>query len=220
MTTSERCSARPSSSASASARPPFPAGSSRSAASVSRRPRRPWRGRRQRGSLGAERDEPEPVPAPRRGVADRERDAFGHVGLAPLGRAERHRGRRVEDEPGDEDALGELDADVRLAGAGGDVPVDPADVVAGLVRAHLVAARSRRRRRPSGSRRPGGRRRAGRSRARAPRGSRAVIAPGAGPSGRPLRPCCGYEPFHATAVAGRPRSIWGGAKAASTWSST
>ena len=41
-------------------------------------------------------------------------------------------------EPGDEHALGELDADVRRAGARGDVPVDSADVVAGLVGPYLV----------------------------------------------------------------------------------
>ena len=68
--------------------------------------------------LGAERDEPEPVAAPRRGVADRERDALGDVGLPPVGGAERHRGGAVEDEPGDEHALGELDADVRLRRCG------------------------------------------------------------------------------------------------------
>ena len=43
----------------------------------------------------------------------------------------------VEREPGDQHALGQFDADVRLAGPRGHVPVDPADVVAGQVRAHL-----------------------------------------------------------------------------------
>ena len=89
-------------------------------------------------------DEPEPVAAAGRGVPDRERDSLGDVGLAPLGRAERHRRRGVEDEPRHEHALGELDADVRLPGARGDVPVDPADVVAGLVRAAPGRARCRR----------------------------------------------------------------------------
>ena len=85
----------------------------------------------------AEGDDAEPVAAAARDVADRERDALGHVGLAAVGRAEGHRRRRVEHEPGDEHALGELDADVRLAGAGGDVPLDLAHVVPGDVGAHL-----------------------------------------------------------------------------------
>ena len=71
-------------------------------------------------------------------MADRERNPFGDVGLTALGGAEVHRRGGVEDEPGDEHALGELDAHVRRAGARGDVPVDPADVVAGLVRPHLL----------------------------------------------------------------------------------
>ena len=87
--------------------------------------------------LGAERDRAEPVAAPRRRIADRDRDAFGDVGLAPVGGAERHRRRRVEHEPRDEHALGELDAHVRLAGARRHVPLDPAHVVARLVRTHL-----------------------------------------------------------------------------------
>ena len=75
---------------------------------------------------------------PARDVAERERDALGDVGLAALGGAERHRRRRVEHEPGDEHALGELDAHVRLARARGHVPVDVADVVlARHVRANL-----------------------------------------------------------------------------------
>ena len=111
---------------------------SRSAASVSSSPRRPWRGVRHGGSSRPEGDEPEPVAAPGRRMADRERDALGDVGFPPLGGPERHRRRGVVDEPGDEHALGELDADVRLARARGDVPVDPADVVARLVRPDLV----------------------------------------------------------------------------------
>ena len=87
--------------------------------------------------LGPERDQAEPVAAPRRHVADGERDAFGDVGLPPLGGAERHRRRGVEDEPRHEHPLGELDADVRRAGTRGHVPVDAADVVARLVRPDL-----------------------------------------------------------------------------------
>jgi hypothetical protein len=84
-----------------------------------------------------ERDRAEAVAALGRGIPDRDRDAFRDIGLAPVGRAERHRGGRIEDEPGDEDALGQLDPHVRLAGAGSHVPFDPAHVVTLLVDAHL-----------------------------------------------------------------------------------
>ena len=93
--------------------------------------------REQRGAGVAEGDGAETVAAPAREVADGDRDALGDVGLAPLGRAELHRGRRVEDEPRDEHALGEMDANVRLAGSGGHVPLDRADVVARKVGADL-----------------------------------------------------------------------------------
>ena len=43
---------------------------------------------------GAEGEHAEPVAAPRRDVADGERDALGDVGLAAIGGAERHRGGR------------------------------------------------------------------------------------------------------------------------------
>ena len=87
--------------------------------------------------LRSERDRAEPVAAPRRRVADGDGDALRDIRLASLAGAERHRRRRVEDEPRDEDALGELDANVRLAGACGHVPLDPAHVVSGLVRPNL-----------------------------------------------------------------------------------
>ena len=70
-------------------------------------------------------------------MAEAECDASGDVGLAPLAGPELHRRRRVEDEPRDEHALRELHADVRLAGAGRDVPLHQADVVARHVRTHL-----------------------------------------------------------------------------------
>ena len=70
-------------------------------------------------------------------MAESERDAFGDVPFAPVGSAEGHRRGRVEQEPRLDGALGDVDADVRLAGAGGHVPVDQADVVAGDVGAHL-----------------------------------------------------------------------------------
>ena len=71
-------------------------------------------------------------------MPDRERDALGDVCLPPFLGAEVHRCGRVEHEPRDEHALGELDTDVRDARARRDVPVDAAHVVAGFVRAHLV----------------------------------------------------------------------------------
>ena len=91
--------------------------------------------RRQHARLvAAERDDAEPVAAPRRDVADRERDALGDVGLAPQRRAERHRRRDVEHQPRRHRALADVHAHVRLAHPRGHVPVDVADVVARLVR--------------------------------------------------------------------------------------
>ena len=88
---------------------------SRSAESRPISPRRPWRTGAERGLRVAERHDAEAVAAARRHVPDRDRDALRHVGLAPVGGAEVHRRRRVEDEPRHEDALGLLHADVRLA---------------------------------------------------------------------------------------------------------
>ena len=85
----------------------------------------------------AERDEAEPVAAAAREVAERERHAFGDVGLPALRGAERHRRRDVERQPRHEHALGEVDTHVRLARSGGHVPLDPAHVVPGDVRPHL-----------------------------------------------------------------------------------
>ena len=109
--------------------------------------RRPCRGRSTTGSA-PNAIVPEPVAAAGRRVPDRDRDALRDVRLAPVARAERHRRRRVDHEPRDEHALGELDADVRLARARRDVPLDPAHVVARLVGAHLpqLAADARERR--------------------------------------------------------------------------
>ena len=53
--------------------------------------------------------------------------------LRRSGRAERHRWRESSSEPRRQRALRDVDADVRDGGPGGDVPVDPADVVARLV---------------------------------------------------------------------------------------
>ncbi len=66
-------------------------------------------------------------------MADGQRHALGDVELAPVGGAERHRSRRVEHHPRRQCPLADVDANVRLAHAGGDVPVDVADVVARVV---------------------------------------------------------------------------------------
>ena len=127
---------------------------------------------------GAERDDAEPVPAAGGDVADGDRDAFGDVGLAPVGGAEPHRRGRVEDDPRHEHPLGELDADVRHAGAGGDVPVDPAHVVARAVRPHLVELRPDARERRAIVAGRAARRRAARSRGRGRAGSPPTPGPG------------------------------------------
>ncbi len=63
---------------------------------------------------------------------------FGDVRLAAVGRPEVHRGRRVEQEPRGELPVGHVLADLRDEAARRGVPVDPADVVAGFVRADPV----------------------------------------------------------------------------------
>ena len=66
--------------------------------------------RRGDGVAVAERGEREPVAATDGEVPDRERDAFGDVPLPPVGGAEGHRGRRVEQEPRLDGPLGDVDA--------------------------------------------------------------------------------------------------------------
>ena len=140
--------------------------------------------RRQRARLVVpERDHAEPVSAPRGHVAERDRDALGDVRLAPVGRPELHRGRGVEHEPGDEHALGEVLAHVRLAGAGGHVPVDAAGRRRPARRGGSARARSRRRARARGSRRRAGPRCGGRCRRRAPGAAPPGSGPGPGRSG-------------------------------------
>ena len=76
-------------------------------------------------------------------------------------RAELHRRRRVDDQPGGEVAVGDLLAHVGLVRAGRDVPVDAAHVVARLVLARLARLGAVARCQiPGGCR--GGRRRGGR----------------------------------------------------------
>jgi len=84
-----------------------------------------------------ERDDPEPVTAAGCNMTDRKGDALRDVGLTPVRCTEAHRRRRVEHQPGNEDALRKVDADMRLAGARGHVPVDLADVVSRDIRPHL-----------------------------------------------------------------------------------
>ena len=81
----------------------------------------------------AERDHAEAVAAPRRHVADGQRDALGDVRLAAVRGAERHRGGDVEQQPRGHRALADVHAHVRLAHARGHVPVDVAHVVARAV---------------------------------------------------------------------------------------
>src|SRR4051794_4160770 len=81
----------------------------------------------------AEGHDAEPVAAPRGHVADGKRHALGHVGLAPVGGAEGHRGRDVEHEPRGHRALAHVHAHVGLLQPRRGVPVDLAHVVAGEV---------------------------------------------------------------------------------------
>ena len=84
-----------------------------------------------------ERQQAEAVAAPAGDVPDGEHDALGDVGLAAQRRAEAHRRRAVEHEPGGQRALRDVQAHVRLVHARRRVPVDQANVVARLVRPHL-----------------------------------------------------------------------------------
>ena len=84
-----------------------------------------------------ERDEAQPVATLRGEMTHGDGHAFGDVRLAAVGRAERHRRGDVEQQPRREGALRDEDTHVRDGRPGGDVPVDPADIVAGLVRTHL-----------------------------------------------------------------------------------
>ena len=107
-----------------------------SASSRPTRPARPWVGASTRS------DAPKPTRPtrfPRTDAACPTASATPSAtsALRRVGGAERHRRRRVEDDPRDEHALGEVDADVRLRRPRGDVPVDLAHVVPRHVRAHL-----------------------------------------------------------------------------------
>ena len=141
----------------------------RRAAAASRSPARPRR-RRRRGRRGGPR------------AARPSGDALGDVGLQPQAGAERHRGADVEHDPRGQRALGHVLADVRDAGARAGRGVEPAQVVAGLVRPQLreLGARAEPRRPALAGQRPAGA-------ARDPRSSRAdrVVGRAArGPGGR------------------------------------
>ena len=87
--------------------------------------------------MRAEGHHAEAVALARGEVADRDRGALGHVGLAAVSGAEAHRGRHVEQQPRRQGALGHVDANVWLARARGDRPVHLAHVVPQLVGPHL-----------------------------------------------------------------------------------
>ena len=77
------------------------------------------------------------IAATARDVADREYDALGDVGLPAQRRAEAHRRRGVEHDPGRQGSLGHVQPHVRLVHPRRCVPVDQADVVTRLVGPHL-----------------------------------------------------------------------------------
>ena len=89
--------------------------------------------RQQPDLLGAGDDDADAPAAPDREPRDDLRHSLGDVALEPVGGAERHRGRDVEHQPGGDRALGDLQADVRHAGARAGRGVEAADVVARLV---------------------------------------------------------------------------------------
>ena len=89
------------------------------------------------GIRAAERERADSVPASRGDMSERERDALDDVRLAAVPRAEAHRGRHVEHEPGRDGALGDVHPHVQLVLARRRVPVDAPDVVSVRVRPDL-----------------------------------------------------------------------------------
>ena len=81
---------------------------------------------------------PEPVLVAGGEEPDGGRGAEGQRRLLRPHRREAHRCRHVDDQPALQVAVGDLVAHVQLAGAGGDVPVDPAHVVADLIQPALA----------------------------------------------------------------------------------
>jgi hypothetical protein len=88
-------------------------------------------------AIDAEGDHSEAVA---RAVAEqpyRGAELVGQVDLLAGCGAERHARRLVHEQPGVKGLVGPGAPNVRLPGPGGDVPVDPADVVPGLVAGEL-----------------------------------------------------------------------------------
>ena len=102
----------------------------------------PTAGRRRQAVAGpvarSEGDHAEPVRSTGDEPSDDERRALGHVRLAAVCRSEVHRRRFVEEEPRRELAVRDVLADLRDQAPCGRVPVDPANVVTGLVGAQPV----------------------------------------------------------------------------------
>ena len=128
-----------------SARPARDRARAAARASSGSSPRPPCRGGEAAGCRSPNVATAEAVAAARGEVADRERDALGDVPLAAVGGAEGHRRGRVEQQPRLDRPLGDVHAHVRLARAGGHVPVDQPDVVAERRTGGPGRARSRRR---------------------------------------------------------------------------
>ena len=113
----------------------------RRAAGGSGRGRAPGRGRCAAGScldLAVEQDRADRVAAAGEQAREGRRELAEHELLRPVDRAEPHRRRAVEQEPGRQLAILGVLADERRVHPRGDVPVDVADVVARLVLAEVA----------------------------------------------------------------------------------
>ena len=109
-----------------------------------RRPPAPGGMRRQQlPAAGAERHQGDPSRAAHGQPRHDERDPLGDVGLQAVGRAEGHRRRDVEHDPGGEGPLRHVDAHVRLAGARRRRGVEVAHVVTRLIGTQLGQLRPR-----------------------------------------------------------------------------
>ncbi|PQM47472.1 hypothetical protein C1Y40_02342 [Mycobacterium talmoniae] len=85
----------------------------------------------------------EPVAAAAVEVGDRGRGRHRQVPFLAAGGAEIQAGRHVDHQPGFQLPVGDLLPHVRVGGAGGDRPVHPAHVVAGLVEPRLAGLGAR-----------------------------------------------------------------------------
>ena len=131
---------------------------SRSACEVGDRPVRPGRPQQAPGEgehlvsaaarrdrlldLVVEEDRPDPVAAAGEQPGERRRELAQDELLRPVDRAEPHRRRPVEQQPGRELAILGVLPDERRVHPRGDVPVDVPDVVAGLVLAEVEEVRA------------------------------------------------------------------------------